>query len=132
MNTSSQGQYEILIYKLDQFIRKFYLNQLLKGSLYSIGLILLLFLTINTLEYYFYFPTLGRKALLFSFLGISGVSLLRRVIIPTAKYFRLGALISHEQAAQIIGSHFSDVGDKLLNILQLKQLATNVEKPDLS
>jgi len=131
MNTSSQGQYEILIYKLDQFIRKFYLNQLLKGSLYSIGLILLLFLTINTLEYYFYFPTLGRKALLFSFLGISGVSLFRWVIIPTAKYFRLGALISHEQAAQIIGSHFSNVGDKLLNILQLKQLATNVENPEL-
>ena len=56
MNTSTQDQYEILINKLDQFIRKFYLNQLLKGTLYSLALILVLFLTINTLEYYFYFP----------------------------------------------------------------------------
>ena len=131
MNTSSQEQYEILINKLDQFIRKFYLNQLLKGSLYSVGLILVLFLAINSLEYYFYFPTLVRKALFFSFLGISGVSLFKWVIVPSAKYFRLGELISHEQAAHIIGSHFNDVGDKLLNILQLRQLATHVENPDL-
>ena len=41
------------------------------------------------------------------------------------QYFRLGQLISHEQAANIIGSHFNNVGDKLLNILQLKQLANN-------
>lgn len=131
MNTSSQDQYEMLINKLDQFIRKFYLNQLLKGSLYSIGLILFLFLSINTLEYYYYFPTLIRKVLLFSFLGISGISLFKWVFVPTAKYFRLGALITHEQAATIIGSHFNDVGDKLLNILQLRQLAANTENPDL-
>jgi len=131
MNTSSQDQYEILMNKLDQFIRKFYLNQLLKGSLYSIGLILLLFLTINTLEYYFYFPTIVRKALFFSFLGISGISLFNWIIVPSAKYFRLGTLISHEQAANIIGSHFNHVGDKLLNILQLRQLANNVDNPDL-
>ena len=84
MNTSTQDQYEILINKLDQFIRKFYLNQLLKGTLYSVALILVLFLTINTLEYYFYFPTLGRKALLFSFLGISGISLFNWVFVPSA------------------------------------------------
>ena len=131
MNTSTQDQYEILINKLDQFIRKFYLNQLLKGTLYSVALILVLFLTINTLEYYFYFPTFGRKALLFSFLGISGISLFNWVFVPSAKYFRLGQLISHEQAANIIGSHFNNVGDKLLNILQLKQLANNVDAPDL-
>ncbi|MFO0469190.1 MAG: hypothetical protein ACK5ZX_07770, partial [Bacteroidota bacterium] len=112
MDTTTQDQYEILINKLDQFIRKFYLNQLLKGTLYSVALIFVLFLTINTLEYYFYFPTFGRKALLFSFLGISGISLFNWVIVPSAKYFRLGKLISHEQAANIIGSHFNNVGDK--------------------
>ena len=35
-------------------------------------------------------------------------------------YFRLGSIISHEQAANIIGEHFVDVKDKLLNVLQLR------------
>lgn len=35
-------------------------------------------------------------------------------------YFKLGKLISHEEAAKIIGTHFTDVKDKLLNVLQLK------------
>ena len=39
-------------------------------------------------------------------------------------YVQLGKRISHEQAAAIIGDHFTDVRDKLLNILQLKQATT--------
>ncbi len=34
---------------------------------------------------------------------------------------RLGKLIAHEQAAVIIGAHFPEISDKLLNILQLKK-----------
>ena len=34
---------------------------------------------------------------------------------------RLGKVISHEQAADIIGRHFPEVSDRLLNILQLKR-----------
>ena len=34
---------------------------------------------------------------------------------------RLGKQISHEQAANIIGKHFPEISDKLLNILQLKK-----------
>jgi hypothetical protein len=40
-------------------------------------------------------------------------------------YFHLGKVISHEQAASIIGEHFTNVKDKLLNILQLKQQSSN-------
>jgi hypothetical protein len=36
-------------------------------------------------------------------------------------------VISHEQAAWIIGKHFSNVSDKLINTLQLKQLADSKE-----
>ncbi|MEZ4891930.1 MAG: hypothetical protein R2778_02815 [Saprospiraceae bacterium] len=41
------------------------------------------------------------------------------------RYFHLGKVISHEQAASIIGQHFTNVQDKLLNILQLKQQSSN-------
>lgn len=118
---ATKDNYRLLIEKLDQFIRKYYINQLIRGALYSIGLILLLFLLISTLEYYYYFSSGVRKLMFFSFLGISLGALAFWVGLPLLRYFRLGKVISHAQAAQIIGQHFTNVKDKLLNILQLRQ-----------
>lgn len=115
--------YQLLIKKLDQFIRKYYINQLIRGSLYSIALIVVLFMGMSFLEQEYYFSAATRKMMFFSFLGISGVAILGWVLLPLMHYFRLGKVISHEQAAGIIGSHFENVQDKLLNILQLKHQA---------
>ena len=76
------NNYQQLLHKLDQFTRKYYLNQLLRGALYSTGLILLLFLGMNLLEHYFFFGTGGRKLLFFSFLGASGIALTFWVLMP--------------------------------------------------
>jgi hypothetical protein len=117
--------YDLLIEKLDQFIRKYYINQLIKGSLYSVGLIVLSFLLFTSAEYLFYFNPGVRKLLLYSFAAISIVSLIRWVAIPIFHYFRLGKIISREKAAEIIGEHFTDVRDKLVNILQLNRQLTD-------
>ncbi len=131
MQTDSQNNYHLLIEKLDQFIRKFYMNKFIRGSLYAIGLIVLLFLAITLLEHYFYFSSGVRKGLFFSFIGISGLALVGWVFKPLLNYFNLGKLISHEQAATIIGDHFTNVKDKLLNILQLKSQAESAENTSL-
>ena len=123
--------YQLLIRKLDEFIRKYYLNQLIRGTLYSLALILVLFLAFNLLEYYGNFGTGMRKVLFFSFMGVSLGSLAFWVILPAVHYFRLGKIISHAQAAQIIGQHFSDVRDKLLNILQLRSQADTADQKEL-
>jgi hypothetical protein len=120
-----QDNYTLLIEKLDGFIRKFYINQLLRGALYTVGLVLGLFILFNVLEYYFYFGSGMRTVMLWSFLGTSAVALWQWVALPLMHYFRLGRVINHEQAAVIIGDHFTDVKDKLLNILQLKQQSSN-------
>ncbi len=119
--TQGKDNYQLLIEKLDQFIRKYYINQLIRGFLYSIGFILVLFILFNVLEYFYYFSTSVRKGLFFSFIGLSSAALFGWVLMPLSRYFRLGSVISHEKAASIIGDHFSDVKDKLLNILQLKK-----------
>ncbi|MCG8332658.1 MAG: hypothetical protein MI974_33545 [Chitinophagales bacterium] len=128
---ATHNNYQLLINKLDQFIRKFYINKLIRGTLYSIGLILFLFLMVSLLEYYYYFGTDVRKLMFFSFIGVSLIALTAWVFIPLSKYFRLGSVISHEQAAQIIGEHFTDVKDKLLNVLQLKKQSDHSENREL-
>ena len=120
-----KDNYTLLIEKLDGFIRKFYINQLLRGALYTVGAILGLFILLNILEYYLYFGTGVRTAMFWSFLLLSGAALYRWVALPLMHYFHLGQVISHEQAATIVGQHFTNVQDKLLNILQLKQQSNN-------
>lgn len=126
-----RDNYSLLIEKLDGFIRKFYINQLLRGALYTVGTVLGLFILLNVAEYYFYFSTGVRTGLLWGFLALSAVALWRWVALPLMHYFHLGKVISHEQAATIIGQHFSNVEDKLLNILQLKQQSHNAIYADL-
>jgi hypothetical protein len=117
---TESSSYSLLIQKLDAFIRKYYLNQLIRGSLYSVGIIGGLFLLFSLLEHEFYFSTSVRQVLFYSFILVSVTSLGKWVVSPMMRYFHLGKTISHERAATIIGNHFQDVQDRLLNILQLK------------
>lgn len=128
---AQNNNYQLLINKLDAFIRKYYLNQIIRGALYSLAVIVALFVTFNLLEYYYYFNQGTRKAMFYSFLGISGIALICWVFLPLLRYFNLGQIISHTQAASIIGEHFGNVKDKLLNVLQLKNQADNSDNADL-
>lgn len=119
--------YDLLIQKLDAFIRKYYKNQLLRGGIYSVGLGLSLFLGITAAEYFGRFSTPVRAFLFFGFSAGVLFIVIRFILLPLSKLFGLGKTISHEEAAHIVGTHFSDVKDKLLNTLQLKRMFENAE-----
>jgi len=121
------GNYHILIQKLDAFTRRFYLNKLIRGSLITIGAVLAVFLVYALLENQFYFGGTTRKLLLGSFILMAMASLGYFVLLPLSQYYRLGKVISHDQAAAIIGNHFGHIQDKLLNILQLKRQADHAD-----
>jgi hypothetical protein len=111
-----------IIGRLDAFIRKYYLNSLIRGILLGSGLITALLLLITAGEYFAYFPGWFRAFLFWSF-SLSLLAVLWLWIIkPLAGMYRLGRVISYEQAAVIIGKHFAHVEDKLLNLLQLENM----------
>mgnify|MGYP000200431916 CR=1 FL=1 len=117
------NNYQILIQKLDAFIRKYYKNRLLKGAIYSAGLLLASFIIFTTVEYFGQFSTTGRTILFYSFLALTIYLLGNYVIIPLSKLYKFGKIINHNQAAEIIGNHFEEVKDKLINVLQLEHRA---------
>ena len=110
----------ILIQKLDEFIRKYYKNQLVKGALYSTALLISAYLLVVLLEYLGEFNTTVRSLLFYAFLSTSIFVLIKYIAIPLSKLKRFGKTISYEEAASIIGTHFTNVQDKLLNVLQLQ------------
>ena len=97
---------------------------MIKGIIYALALLLSLFLLIAVLEHFGYFGTVVRGILFWSYLIVGGGVLAYYVIVPIAKMFRFGKVISYEEAAKIIGTHFPEVQDKLLNLLQLQQLGS--------
>ncbi|MCP9237391.1 DUF4175 family protein [Lewinella sp. JB7] len=120
---ATHNNYDLLLGKLDEFIRKYYINSAIRGLLYATGLILLSFLVISLLESQFYFGGGTRKLLWYGFLVVSLLAVGAWILLPLGRYFRLGSTISHERAAEIIGRHFGNVKDKLLNVLQLRRQA---------
>jgi hypothetical protein len=114
---------KILIQKLDAFIRKYYKNKMLRGALYSVGITVSIYLLIVFLEYLGRFNTNVRAFLFFSLAASILAVIGYYIVLPLTKLFRLGKVISNEEAALIIGQHFPNIQDKLLNTLQLHQAA---------
>lgn len=114
-----EDSYHFLIKKLDQFIQKFYLNELIRGSLFFLSISLGLFLVLVAAEYLGQFDSTIRTALFYSF--IASELLLLAVFLVKPLYFFLSVKngISRKDAAKIIGNHFEEVADKLENILDL-------------
>lgn len=78
------------------------------------------FLSVILLEYFGEFNSVVRGMLFFGFLAATVIVLVKYVSIPLLKLNRIGNVLSYNQAATIIGNHFSNVQDKLLNVLQLQ------------
>lgn len=111
--------YELLIARLDGFIRKYYANQLLRGGLVLVASLLSILLLAGVGEYFLYLPPVIKIPLLSLTALFAGAALIFWVAIPLLRLNRLGQTISREEAARIAGRHFPEIGDKMLNVLQL-------------
>lgn len=111
--------FEILISKLNKFIRKYYMNLIIRGVMLSFGLVIMLFLLVSVFEYFSWSDIITRTLLFYLFVLSVLFILVYYIILPALKLIKLGKVISREEAARIIGEHFPEVNDKLLNTLQL-------------
>ena len=82
----------------------------------------MLFLLLSlSVEYVLWLNTGGRMFLFLLIILIEGFLLIRFILIPLAYLFRIRRGISEKDASLIIGKHFSEVGDKLFNLLELAE-----------
>lgn len=115
-------EHQNLIYnKLEQFIKKFYTNELLRGTIFFVGLGLLYFIFTLFIEYFLWLKPMARTILFWTFIAVELFLLFRFILFPVFKLFKLQKGINFDDASKIIGNHFSEVGDKLTNFLQLSE-----------
>lgn len=101
---------------------------MVKGSILFVTLGLLFFLTITAVEYFLWLGSTFRLVLLLVFVGIELYLLYRYIIAPLFYLFKVKKGISNREASLLIGKHFPDVDDKLINLLDL---ADNSQQSDL-
>ena len=113
--------FNIIQQKLEEFIKKYYTNELIKGAIlfFAIGLLYLLITLL--VEYFLWLNPLGRRILFWAFVFVELALFIRFIAFPLAKLFKLQKGIDYEEASKIIGNHFPQVNDKLLNVIQLNQ-----------
>ena len=113
--------FSIIQQKLEEFIKKYYTNELIKGAIlfFAIGLLYLLITLL--VEYFLWLNPMGRRILFWAFIFVELALFVRFIAFPLAKLFKLQKGINYEEASKIIGNHFPQVSDKLLNVIQLNQ-----------
>ncbi|MDN5284367.1 MAG: hypothetical protein JWR38_641 [Mucilaginibacter sp.] len=119
----SSENYDVLIDKINIFIRKYYFNNFLRGLIFLGAGLFTAYVVITLSEYFGNFNVVFRTILFYFFILLNIGLVCWLILPPLLSWFKLGNSLTHDEAAEIIGKHFHDVNDKLLNTLQLKKLA---------
>lgn len=115
--------YSLIISSLETFIRKYYVNLLIRGAIWFAATLCCLFLLTTLAAYFAYLSVLSRSLIFYTsiLLVLSlGWQLLGRHFFSL---LRLGKRIDHKTASLLIGEHFPLIKDKLLNTLQLQEIS---------
>ena len=107
--------------RLNKFIQKHYSQVLLKGVLLFFAFGFLFFLVVLGVEYFLWLNTLGRMILFGVFIVTELYLLFRYIMVPIFYLLKLKTGIGTKDAASMIGKHFPEVGDKLINLLDLAE-----------
>jgi len=107
--------------KLKSFYKKFYLNQLYKGISLFVFFAFFYMLIAGLLEYFLWLAPEQRKALFYISIFVLFILFLSFLISPLLNLLGLINNLKKEQAARIIGQHFPEINDKLLNLIQLEK-----------
>lgn len=113
-----------LIRHIEDFSRKHFLNRLYRGLLIGFILVSSVFLVVNFVEYVAFLPSAVRMVLFYAYVILFVYVLIYYIVWPFVQLYRFRRFMPVKQAAVIIGEHFPEVSDKLLNTLQLTEYQT--------
>ncbi len=112
-----------LFEKLNEFIKKYYQNQLIKGGIYVVSILLIFFLLFAVVEFLSSFGVAGRTFLFWTYILLNLIVFGKLFVIPLMHLFKIGKTLNYKDAAKIIGKHFPEIDDKLLNVLELSEVS---------
>ena len=123
--------FNILVDKLNSFKLKYYSYKLVKGFILTLFILLLVYTTFSLVEYWVYLSSDIRKALFYGFTIFGSLLFIQFVGIPLLKLVRIIKPIDIKSASLIIQNNFTEIKDKLLNIIELSSIQKNEYSNDI-
>jgi hypothetical protein len=109
--------------RLEQYIRRVYLSQLLRGAFWALAAGLSYFLAVGLLEHLGWFSAEVRKGLFFSLLIVEGALAVAFVLVPLLQVFKVRRKLNETTAAQLLARQDAGLSDQLQTMLELIQHA---------
>ena len=119
----SNNRHNLLFDKLNRFISKYYKDKILKGVIYLFATLMFFLFLFSIIEFFSRLSSSGRQLLFWFYLLLNLIVLVKYIVYPFFQLLRIGKTIDYKDAAVIIGNHFPEIDDKILNILQLNELS---------
>ncbi len=106
--------------KIESFVRKYYVNSIIRGVLLFVLLFIVAFLSLVSSEYLGHFSILVRTILYFSAITILVLVALIWIVRPFLALNKIIKTIGHQEINAILRVHFPDLKDHLQNVLELE------------
>ncbi|QBA65378.1 hypothetical protein [Muriicola soli] len=113
--------YDNILQKLAVFVRKYYKTQILKGGFLFLVLALIFWMVLLTIEYFLWMGSSLRTVVFVLAITTTIFLFVKYIGNPLLSLFKLRRGLDLRNAAEIIGNHFPQVGDRLLNLLELAE-----------
>lgn len=110
---------------LEAFIKKYYLDLIIRGSIYALVILTLCLIGFATISYFGANSIVLRTSLFYIFASAVIFVLVKFILIPSLALFKIGRKLDKHQAAKILGNHFPEVSDRLTNLLDLEQISSS-------
>lgn len=111
--------------KINQFLKKYYKNRLLKGVIFFFLLFIIITFLIILLEYFNYFNASTKISLLLIYAFILVLSFIGLLLFPILGYLGIKRNLSKKRINDIVVAHFPEIKDQLWNIFELQKTKSN-------
>lgn len=114
------SQFQIIENKLKHFLKRFYINELLKGLLLFFIFFSAFLIVIISIETFLWTNSNVRTVFFWSLVLFSLFLFVKVLLTPLLILLKFKAGMSYNEASSHIGSNFPEVSDVLLNLVQLR------------
>jgi len=105
--------------KLNSYIRKFYLYQLVRGLILFVLIALVYYILIATLEFFTFFEPRIKLLIVVFTVVVSSLNLIYFIIRPILKLLGIGKILSYYDVSKQLNKAYPEIKDKLVNIIEL-------------
>ena len=114
-----EKSYKQFVDKLNTYIRKFYLFQLIRGAMLCMLLLIVYSGSLFLLEYFSYFdPKIKLSIVLLTVLLTLLVSIYF-IVIPFIKLLGIGKILTYYDVSSLLSKKYPEIKDRLINIVEL-------------